>query len=238
VSSPPEDIDRLFADARLAAQPPDGAADRVHDAVLQAIQVAGPAGGAAATGSALGVKIAVLILVVAAGGGLYGLLRSGSAPAVEPSAAVLDTVPAPAADEPPPGEPATPEDELELELVPAPSAAASPSALPRPSNAPPARPAAPEDLLAAELALMKAARTALGSGRPTEALGLLDEHARRFPTGVLAPERRVSRVRALCAVGRMNEARAAYRQLSRGAMRSPHLAALRRSCPGLEPEAP
>jgi hypothetical protein len=83
---------------------------------------------------------------------------------------------------------------------------------------------------------MKRARTALGSGASAEALRLLDEHARRFPRGVLAPERTVSRIRALCALGRLPEARAEYRRITRGASRSPHFASLRRSCPGLEPE--
>jgi hypothetical protein len=72
-----------------------------------------------------------------------------------------------------------------------------------------ARPAAPEgDALAAEARLLAAAQSALDQGRGAQALGVLDEHDRRFPSGVLAPESEALRVDALCAAGRADDARA------------------------------
>lgn len=90
------------------------------------------------------------------------------------------------------------------------------------------------DDLAAELALMRQARAAMGAGNASLALSVLDTHQKQFPQGVLAQERTVTRVQALCRVGRTAEARAVYQRLARGAPKSPHLAALRRACPGVD----
>ncbi len=97
---------------------------------------------------------------------------------------------------------------------PAPSAEASrpgASAVPAPSSRP-----SPErrDSLEQELALLASAQTALRSGQPAQALALTDEHAKRFPQGMLGAERRLIRIRALCASGRkeqgLAEGRAAF----------------------------
>ena len=78
--------------------------------------------------------------------------------------------------------------------------------------------AAPSDgpNLGPEVALMGEARQALGNGDAARALELFDRHAQRFPTGVFARERQVSRITALCALGKVSEARrAADRFLAR-----------------------
>jgi hypothetical protein len=62
--------------------------------------------------------------------------------------------------------------------------------------------------LRAETELIRGGLAALHEGDPARALALFDEHARRFPTGVLADERDVERVTALCDLGRSAEARA------------------------------
>lgn len=61
-------------------------------------------------------------------------------------------------------------------------------------------------LVEAELALVRPAQRALTADQPATALRLLEEHARRFPSGSLAKEREVSRVVALCRLGRVGEA--------------------------------
>ena len=55
--------------------------------------------------------------------------------------------------------------------------------------------------LTEETATLDAARTALRGGRATEAIALLDDCARRFPSGLLQPEASAVRVEALLALG-------------------------------------
>ncbi|MEM1033611.1 MAG: hypothetical protein AAGN82_24965 [Myxococcota bacterium] len=105
----------------------------------------------------------------------------------------------------------------------------------RTSAAPDTVASKPADDLRAELALMRRAQAALRGGDPSGALSLVEAHRRRFVRGTLAPERIAVRIRALCALGRIDAARASFDQLSGGAPRSPHLASLAASCPGLIP---
>ncbi|HJL18168.1 MAG TPA: hypothetical protein RMH99_21065, partial [Sandaracinaceae bacterium LLY-WYZ-13_1] len=65
---------------------------------------------------------------------------------------------------------------------------------------------APEADRAAERALLRQARTALGRGRPGDALSALRAHRARYPTSSLAEERMALEVRALEAAGRPDEA--------------------------------
>jgi hypothetical protein len=60
--------------------------------------------------------------------------------------------------------------------------------------------------LRAETALIRAGLDALHGGDPARALALFNEHAREFPGGVLADERDVERITALCGLGRTAEA--------------------------------
>ncbi len=78
--------------------------------------------------------------------------------------------------------------------------------------APPAEPAQrveedEQDPLQAELALMSKARSALKAEDQARAVELLDEHATRFPKGTFARERDLSRIRALCELGKASRAR-------------------------------
>ncbi|MBX3216391.1 MAG: hypothetical protein KF850_30410, partial [Labilithrix sp.] len=59
----------------------------------------------------------------------------------------------------------------------------------------------------AEVRLLERAQDALRA-RPAEALALADEHARRFPQGMLAQEREVIAIEALVKTGRASEANA------------------------------
>lgn len=69
--------------------------------------------------------------------------------------------------------------------------------------------------LEAELALLGKAQRALKSGQPNEALRALEEHARRFPSGVLSAERTGVKPVALCQAGRLDEGRSAARSYLR-----------------------
>lgn len=62
--------------------------------------------------------------------------------------------------------------------------------------------------LAAERTLLDEARAALVQEAPERAIGLLNQHARRFPTAILGEERDAMQVEALVDAGRSSEARA------------------------------
>jgi hypothetical protein len=67
----------------------------------------------------------------------------------------------------------------------------------------------------------------LRAGRVSVALKTLDEHRRRFPSGILTEERCAARAQALCALGRQREAQA---ELDRLAPRSLAAARARQIC--------
>ncbi|WP_434418122.1 hypothetical protein [Nannocystis pusilla] len=94
-----------------------------------------------------------------------------------------------------------------------------------------ADPARPEEGPGAERRLLEVAQAALQRGAPAAALASLDEHARRFARGVLADEREVLRVLALCAEQRPDEAEAVAQALLRGGP-GLFLPRLRGSCVG------
>lgn len=84
--------------------------------------------------------------------------------------------------------------------------------------------------LDAELALLRRARAALSEGRATEALALVDEHARRFSAGHLVEERALLRVQALCETGAQAQARAEAQAFARAQPGSPHANKIIRVC--------
>ncbi|MET0793223.1 MAG: hypothetical protein ABW061_17005 [Polyangiaceae bacterium] len=155
----------------------------------------------------------VVVGACVVGGALFFALRGAAPVATPPKAPAVPVVAvqpvAPAADL-----------EAQAEGV-APPASAVPVA--------PAKPAArlAQDSLAEELSLLSRATSALHSGRAAEALRLLNEHARKFPNGVLSEERRAARVQALCLVGRTTEGRA---ELARLAPQSPAAARAKQVC--------
>jgi hypothetical protein len=74
------------------------------------------------------------------------------------------------------------------------------------------------DRLAEEVEILSRAQTELHAGRFAAALRVLEDHARRFPHGALAPERHAARVRALCALGRSTEADVELGRLEPGSL--------------------
>ena len=70
--------------------------------------------------------------------------------------------------------------------------------------------------LAAETRLLEQARDALRRGDARAALSALDAHVAEFPAGLLLDEARSTRLRALCAAGRSDEASALAERLATG----------------------
>lgn len=85
--------------------------------------------------------------------------------------------------------------------------------------------------LEAELALMRSVREALAQGAHAKVLTLVDEHAERFPAGVFANEREVSRAEALCARGELDEGLAVAEAFLRRHPKSHLVARVERACP-------
>jgi hypothetical protein len=73
-----------------------------------------------------------------------------------------------------------------------------------------------------EVATLDQARTVLGHGDPARALSILDEYARRFPRGALAPEAAVLRIEALVAAGDRAAATRAAQSFLRANPSSPY----------------
>jgi hypothetical protein len=94
--------------------------------------------------------------------------------------------------------------------------------------------AAPD--LQREVEQLTAAREALAAGRATDALALLDAHARAHPTSTLAETRAALRIACLCAMGRREQARGEAAMLLRRHPGSAlaHHATTRCDEPGLE----
>lgn len=118
-----------------------------------------------------------------------------------------------------PAPPAAPREPAPVVAAPAPTAGAPP---------PPAEVAALE--VAAQVRLLSTARDAVRANDGARALAALDEWQRRFPGGALATEASAVRVLALCAQGRVAEARALAHDWFATSGRSPLAAGLRRSC--------
>jgi hypothetical protein len=93
-------------------------------------------------------------------------------------------------------------------------------------------PAPSADALAEETRLLREADAATRAGEPSRALTLLEEHARRFPRGVLGEERDAERVLALCAAGRTADARAAGQRFLAARPGSALAGRVRASCGG------
>lgn len=86
------------------------------------------------------------------------------------------------------------------------------------------------DSLANELELMHEAQVALANGNAQLALAKASEHQKRYPHGSLAPEREGTRVLALCALGRVDEARRAGKAFLGAYGKSPLADRVRHSC--------
>jgi hypothetical protein len=89
--------------------------------------------------------------------------------------------------------------------------------------------------LEAEMRLLARADAAMRAGNPAGSLAMLDEHAREFAAGQLAPEREYKRALALCELGRTDEARAVAAAFVRRHPSSPLRSKALGVCRGLTP---
>lgn len=101
-----------------------------------------------------------------------------------------------------------------------------------PAHAPSSKARAPraaheQDRLAQEVALLSRATSELRADHAREALKLLDEHQRRFPSGALREERQAAKAQALCLLHRVSEGRA---ELAHLAQQSPAAARAEQVC--------
>jgi dihydroneopterin aldolase/2-amino-4-hydroxy-6-hydroxymethyldihydropteridine diphosphokinase len=219
----------LLRAARAEALP--AAADRARSlATLKAVLPAAPAA-AAVAGLAFKAKLLIgaVTLILTAGGAatVYYARSSPAAPAPAP------------VHEPPKQEELAAQTSASAEPSSAPEAAAAPTEAP-PAVAPSVPRAAPlptatasaRDDMGDDLALMARARQALASHQAAAALGLLDEHAAKFPRSAFGEERAYTRIRALCELGRSVEARGAGERFLRARPSSMYAAGVRRSCAG------
>jgi hypothetical protein len=134
----------------------------------------------------------------------------------------------------PPAPPAvTPASPSELQpAVPAP--APSVARLPRVEQAGARGPQPASDRLAEEVEIMSRAQQELHAGRFAASLRVLEEHAQKFAQGILAPERRATRIQALCGLGRSAEADVEIGNLGQGSL---HERRVREACSAARKQA-
>jgi hypothetical protein len=103
-----------------------------------------------------------------------------------------------------------------------------------PGDGSPATPASGSAALAlsVEARGLATVQRALKEGRNAEALQLVEEQRQQFAHGELQQERDAARIVALCAVGRVADARSAARDFLSNSPRSPFAARIRASCAG------
>jgi hypothetical protein len=211
---------------REAFSPREEDLPRVRAALAAKLAVLPKAAGLFGAGAMSAAKmggVAVIVVAALIGGGL-ALRRHPQVSETPPAAAAPPPVTSVAIAEPA----APPSAET--------PAAASPAETAKPRSTPSSRRLEQDsDTLDRELALMKRAQAALASGDPSSSLSLLDTHAATFPRGALSEEREVTRVLALCALGRTSDAKAAAKRFERAAPRSMHLARIHSSCAGTGP---
>lgn len=197
-----DDLSALLERDRLAEPfPPQGARERAFDAIMKRVEAAEaepPPEAAAPVPPAvpapsravapivtgvLGVLVGALVM------GLVGLPRGATTPST-PSEIVYVPVDVPIAYPVHANAPAPAEQ--------APTKAGTPTPAPSASG----------DRLSAERNVLDAARVALASGEPNQAVALADRHKRDYPQGALVEEREAIATKALVDAGRHAEARA------------------------------
>lgn len=205
---------RLEVDLLRAAQvenPPDGAARRTLVAlgVGGAVLSGSSAVASAATGAAkvtlpvlakwIGIGMVGGVVVV---GAVHGVaVYPSPAPPPPVAAAVAERSPRPAAL---PAAAHTAQNDVApvveapaIESLPAARAAEPPRSNVEPHAGAPAAPAAGAASLAPEIAMIDAARRAVASNDPNDALAVLDRYANEFPRGRFVPEATYLRIQAL-----------------------------------------
>ena len=210
--------EELARATRLAFEPSADDRQRVYEALLPKLRGsllgAGSSGAWSATRGTLVKASALLVGLGIAGGALHWVSRP-EPEGPKTSVAIPDQAP-------PPSPPAPVNDVLERATPEPPRAEVAQKRATRRVRA--------ADDLAQEVAILSQASSELHAGRPGDALKALEEHQRLYPAGALAEERTAARIRALCALGRVDEARSDLTRLSQSTPDSPHLARARKAC--------
>jgi hypothetical protein len=214
---------------------------RVALAAAAASSTAGAASAAAGSAAAMGstatitavkvhATVAWIVTSLAVGGTAgVGVVAWDRAQHFAASVAAHEVLPSGAA--PSAASTASPRVEAAMELEPplAPAAATREQALAPPSKSAGSG-AMPRATVGAEVALLREAREALREGRPSRAIEVLGEHARRFPAGALAEERRAIRAIALCQASPGPGSRAEAESFLKSAPDSPLVERVRAAC--------
>jgi hypothetical protein len=238
----PTHADRDRVRAAIAARLAAGAAAAigVGMAAKAPASALGTAGGASAAAAPVGVATKVLIAAalvgaIGVGAATVGVaLRSPKPPAQMPAQPVPVAVDVPASAGGPTQDTASRPGEA-VALSEARAAGSRPTLRTGPVTAGAAlsaHAAAATGDVAAEVRLLSEAHAAMRGGDAERALVLLEEHARRYPKGALGEERDAAKIAALCALGRVAEARQAADRFLRAAPLSPHAGPIRASCGG------
>jgi len=223
-----EDMQSLLDAARDAHDPTAADRARVKSRVAARIGAGAFATTAAVTATSSTARAAVKagIAAVVGGtilaGGLWWKSSHEPVPAPPPQKAPVVVLPPP---------PPTPTIDT-TPGVPVESLAPVPTVEKRVATPQPVVQDSPQSTLEAELALLRDAKKALDDGNATRSLAILDEHQRKFPSGVLVEERASTRVLALCAAGRTAEARTSAHDFLQQYPRSPSAPRVRGSCGG------
>lgn len=234
--------ERIWAglEHRLAqGPPPPGGAD------LPPGGVGGAAGGGAAGGGGLALKLVGGLALVAASVGVWATREPPEPAAPAVAEAPIEAVPEVRLRVPPPAPAPVPASAL----VPVPTSEPEPEREPEPAfedepgevakkkprakvEAAKTEPAAPVDF-AAELQLIAQIRGALKQGDSARALAGVEEHRRVFGArGQLVQERLAYHVEALCAAGRVGEAKKVAGDLLTRWPDSTHAPRVKKSCAG------
>lgn len=253
MSLSPEDED-LLASARVGLEPTSDDKKRVRGAIaahvglaasLSSTAGAAGAGAASTTGTTVAAassagglgKITMVLaaLAITAGVGVGGFVATRPEVPRAPVAAPVETTsppvlgPAPVERAPLAATPPVPSATSEERTGPkAPPKVPPHATVSVTSTAPPAN----ESSLSVETHLVRDATAALQRGDAAGALAALEDHARRFPHGVLAEERDAQRVLALCALGRTSEAKSRASRFAEQHPRSALTGKVRGSCAG------
>ncbi len=184
---------------RSTAQPPSGLQRRAWAALL--LRVPGLSAGSGVIGGLFTLKFALSLV----GLGAVGVAVGSQLRAPDPEVVSMGVMPSMAVESPPPAIEAQPRGELEppteLTKVPVvPAHVESPKVV---AKRPRPRPRPESD---DGLALLQGARKAIKASNARGALKLLDEHRKHHPDSPLARERQRTRVVALCALGRSDDA--------------------------------
>jgi hypothetical protein len=212
---------RLVRAGAHAARPADADQSRIFEALRHRLGDAAMIEGASTaaaqgTAGALWVKVSALTVGLGLFAGALAVVSSPTAPAPTQAASPPVALAAPAV--------------APISTAAAESAPQSPVAAPAPTEASVGQVRRPADRLTQEVALLSRATSDLRTGRAAEALKVLDEHRRQFPSGVLSEERRAARAQALCALGRRGEAEAELARLAKTSPQSMQAARARQVC--------